>query len=396
MSKLLKQNMLRRKINDGVKIKTAFINHDISKWKEKSLYFEIKADPFFENPVVIVINDTGIADDVRYQKYKFALNYFNESGYQAVEGYSSDRYPRVDLYEQFDIIFISDINMTQFSGGHSFELACEMSLGCYLPYGMHLSGNSGYHFNLSRFEKLWRWFFESQEILDLKKSFTNQLFGNERVVGYINFDQYLFEDKQENEHKQNECGIIYAPHWTNGDEWDFEFGTFNWSAPVVLDLMVSNPQDYFWYRPHPLLDISVREQWPQSKKIDREWYFYFIDEISRLSNVRTIIGPEYIHCFKMSRALITDSVSFLGEYLPAQKPVVALMQDKSSYNKFGKQIVDSYYIARNPTELYSAYENVIKLGNDPMASEREMRLNYLFLNDKSTVASKIIRSITVF
>jgi CDP-glycerol glycerophosphotransferase (TagB/SpsB family) len=103
---------------------------------------------------------------------------------------------------------------------------------------------------------------------------------------------------------------------------------------------------------------------------------------------------DYFKLFAGSTALITDSGSFLAEYLPTQKPVLVLESESSvGYNEMGQKIVDAYYHAKTAQEVRSFISENIELHIDPKRKDRERIARELGLAHLPAAAITILEDI---
>ena len=86
--------------------------------------------------------------------------------------------------------------------------------------------------------------------------------------------------------------------------------------------------------------------------------------------------------------MITDCVSFLGEYLPSKKPLIHLVSDFNPFNEFGKSFIDSFYKAHDFEEFSQIFNEVVVLKNDYKRDERLDKIKILY-DEKTTVTDKI-------
>ena len=99
-----------------------------------------------------------------------------------------------------------------------------------------------------------------------------------------------------------------------------------------------------------------------------EDYYKIWDESPNSIHYR---GSDYLGLFLHTDALITDSGSFLAEYLVTNKPVLLLESDNSvRYNEFGEGIVNSFYSATSSDEINMFLDNTIKTGIDSLKMSR--------------------------
>ena len=83
-----------------------------------------------------------------------------------------------------------------------------------------------------------------------------------------------------------------------------------------------------------------------------------MDQWRQLKNGDVMEEGAYCGMFLESDAMIMDSVSFLVEYLYANKPLLFLRGHKQAFNEFGKQVIDIHYNALGTDE--EAIEQFIK------------------------------------
>ena len=98
---------------------------------------------------------------------------------------------------------------------------------------------------------------------------------------------------------------------------------------------------------------------------------------------------DYFGIFKNSDALITDSSSFLSEYLPTKMPVIHLISENMvAQNSISKVTSAHYYQAHDLKELEFYLNDVIINKNDPMKEKRIEDIGILTIDGNS--ASSII------
>ena len=98
----------------------------------------------------------------------------------------------------------------------------------------------------------------------------------------------------------------------------------------------------------------------------------------------------YLELFQTSEALITDSISFLVEYLPTQKPIIQLFNKMHHpYNLIGERISQILYKSTNNEELDTLFNEVIVNRNDYLKDERIKLIHNLF-DFRQSASEKII------
>lgn len=381
---------LSKKVLNGEKIKIGFICHDVNKWRFTSLYNQFIKDERFSVPEVILIHALGLDSEVKINNYISHKEYLKNLNYQVVDGYCQESLQaKSEIYKNFDIVFYSDPNMTQYSAGHVIENISWDCLSCYIPYGFFISGNDDYGFSKKSYLCNWRWYLESSSMYDAYFSHSGRYRDNAKFVGSTMHDLII----ESNNEPRSISSVVYAPHWTNAEKWGlFEYGTFAWSAKAILQIAKLNPNTTFYYRPHPLLHISIIEGWDQAGKISKEFYTQFLAEFLNLSNVVDISNIDYIEYFNCCDLLILDSVSFMAEFFKTHKPVILLRRENSFYSKLGQIIASTYYQVYSPEELISAYEMLLT-GEDPLHNYRSTKYKQLFGDDSQAASEKIYSDI---
>lgn len=91
-----------------------------------------------------------------------------------------------------------------------------------------------------------------------------------------------------------------------------------------------------------------------------------------LPNARVYEEGDYHGLFVDSDILVTNRISFIGEYLPSGHTVILPQNgDSVGYNELGRLITDTYYKAYDREELVSVITDVAVKGNDPLREKRE-------------------------
>ena len=84
--------------------------------------------------------------------------------------------------------------------------------------------------------------------------------------------------------------------------------------------------------------------------------------------------------------MITDSVSFLAEYLPSGNPLYfADREDRAKLSDVGEGIIDSYYSGKDSADMRKFVTDVVINGNDPLREARaDATRRYLNINEASS------------
>ena len=122
-----------------------------------------------------------------------------------------------------------------------------------------------------------------------------------------------------------------------------------------------------------------------------EKYYKFWDNSE---NTDYIKNGDYLDLFKISDALITDSGSFLAEYLPTGKPLLLLQSKKTvGYNEFGNKIIQSYYKASKWEDIEFFITKVIVMNGDYMKEQRNQLIPFVLPNVNMNAGELIVNNI---
>ncbi len=119
----------------------------------------------------------------------------------------------------------------------------------------------------------------------------------------------------------------------------------------------------FVFKPHPNLRNAVVES-GSMKSYDE--YEEYLDKWRSLPNANVIEESDYLKLFETSDAMIMDSISFVGEYLYVQKPLLFLTRKEQHFNDLGKVLMEAHYTTdgRDYMNIDMFIQNVVINGDD--------------------------------
>ena len=335
---------LKNKLKKGEKLNVVFYVYDETKWKCQSLYDLLEKDGKFDVKVLVTKtacqdtkNSSYISNEDVIKTYKF----FADKGISVHYAYDTEHSAFIP-FEKFnpDIIFYQHPWYVKTEQG---PVVCsKFALTCYVPYYFPIE-TADIDCNL-RFHS----YVENYYILDeytrskyLKKNMN--LEQKLKIVGYPYLDYFNNKNIREGEY------IIYAPHWTVGDN-GLAYGTFKWSGEYILNYAQSHPEIKWIFKPHPLLKKALTDFGLMSEQETEEYYKKWGE-----LGIKYESG-NYLGLFEESKMMITDCSSFLGEYFVTEKPLIHLMSEKSQFRKSDNPILKTYYRANNLDELQKLLE----------------------------------------
>lgn len=370
-------NRLQRKYRNGEKINVVFYLYDETKWKCQSLYDLLKKDERFDVKILVTRNSAKNVDNPSYQtiaevetNYKKMLN----KGLDVELAYDLTNDKHIP-FKKFapDIIIYQHPWYVETSQG---PVACsKFALTYYVPYFFpNSSSEIEYNLRFHQYIQKYCVFNELTKNLYQKKSLNNSK--NIIVTGFPFLD--YFKNNLIKEKKY----IIYAPHWTVGNQ-GISYSTFEWSGKFLLEYAKQHKEYQWVFKPHPLLKKALIDKKIMTKNEAENYYNTWAD-----IGLKHEKG-EYLDLFNQSKMLITDCGSFLGEYFFTGQPVIHLIsQNATPYNETINQIIKHYYRANDLIELGKLLSELPQ--NDTM---KTARINALENYTKFSAAENILEDI---
>ena len=386
-----KEELLKQKAKNGEKIKVIFLVNYASKFGVESIYYSMLESEIFD-PYILVVHPRDNLFEENPIYFKEALenyNIFKERGYRTLFAYNMENMKAIDI-ENFkpDIIFINNPNMYQISIFKNININLKY-LTCYINYSINVVNQDKYHYKHLHINTCYKMFAETYYCYKKHMNINNGF--NTVLTGYPKLDSYkkdigkcIIPKKIDNGNKI----VIYAPHWSIRDS--DELATFHLYHKYFMKLLKENPNINFVFKPHPDLRYRIID----SKIMDIEYYENYIKEWDNSNNGIYISDGGYIDLFRKSSCLITDSGSFIAEYLPSENPCIYLINPEkenlieNTFNDFAKPIVNSYYLCYNEEDINKYFNEIIINENDYMKDKRLNLIKDSFINIGS--AGKII------
>lgn len=368
----------------GRKIRIGFLVNEPAKWQYQSLYEQLEQSDYFE-PVVLVtqllLNHEGRQNFYKTIDDCFA---FFESKHLNVRYVYDIQNKKYTASEDFnvDILFYQqpwEVDDSQ----HPFR-ASKTALTCYVPYGLHLVEFFGSY--MSHFHQLlWLMFVEDANQIQRFSKLVNAQIFNCAVVGYPKLDAY-FSANESIAISSVKPVLIYAPHHSV-EASSLGCATFQTTGLAILALAQKYQEQIYWiFKPHPRFKTAVISNGIMSEQEITDYY-------SEWEKIGTIYDSgDYIGLFKQSSGMITDCISFLGEYLPSGNPLFHLLADKRPFNDFAKSFIDSYYQIEDIKQLDEALHRVIIEHQDEKREERQSKIPLLF-DEKEQASTKIVQKL---
>ena len=354
----------------GEKIRVLFIVSEIAKWKEQSLYEAMEQSGEFY-PIVGISawnKQSGLSVEELEAVHRRAEAFFDRMGDRCVRTVTCDNGEKTyhDLSEfNPDIVFYTE-QWSPCPKQHPFEVS-KYALTCFLPYYVPDFGITQIdcHQQVERMSWVYFCLGESWAKLYRRSLFLTCHCNKFVVTGHPALD--TFYKQRDRRPKKNY--VIYAPHFAFPHPLQQEYyliGTFEWSGMEMLRYAEAHPEIKWVFKPHPILRGLLSEFGVMSKAEVDDYY-------QRWERIGlACYDSDYQNLFLESRAMITDSGSFLPEYGSTGRPVIRLLCSKNKHvpPRAAKDVYDTYYQARNLPELRLALQLVVEGCEDPMREER--------------------------
>jgi glycosyltransferase involved in cell wall biosynthesis len=380
---------IKKSVKNGNKLKIGFLVNDNTKWNGDSLKEEFDKYGNIEFKLYLTITGRDKSRAKTAQTYLKEREFFLKIDPNLVDLYDVKFGRRIPL-SKFD----NDLIFYQQPWGmkHLPRKHLGQSLALNMHYGYSVYANTKKQFNMEEFHPfLWKYF--SQSELHKKVHLKHNPDAKRQLVvtGYPKLD--VFYSKQKAECKIWPSGnaaqkrVIYAPHhsMTRGTK----ISTFDWNYDLLFDLAKENPEIDWVYKPHGKLKYVVERHQVMSFEAYAEYEKAWND----LKNGVVYDKGAYFDIFKTSDAMITDSGSFLGEYMLTDKPIIWLYSDDSMpLNAVGADLSRSFYKVTNREEIVDVFNEVVVKGNDWLSDVRREVIESHF-SKKEMAAEKIVNYI---
>lgn len=380
-------------------IRVGFIVCSPAKWSANSLFLALKDNPAFDCGFICCLSDT----DLRLKKPKRRLQYNGMREFFAALGpiWHDLYHDKMDRMHDpasidCDIVFIQ-----QPWGMQDFpRLLSGRILSAYLHYGFAIISNDRMQFQLPDFHRyLWAYFAQTEahaRTISADKNETVLLPCKVQAVGYPKLDGYLIPANKNAGHglwprslSKTRKRVIFAPHHAVGAA-TLNMATFHWSSPTILDLARQYPEMDFILKPHPNLAHAYKNRKNYGGQSYEQWSVTW----RNMPNCGVFDSGLYFDLFNSSDLMITDSGSFLAEYLPTGQPIIRLVSSGAQpFNASGQQLNDAFYVADDSTGLQQVFKQIAVGKTDPLASVRQDKRSLILPFDKPA-AEMIIDSIS--
>ena len=364
---------VRRKAALGVPLRVLFVVDNISKWKTQKLYDAMDASPLYE-PMVGLTLGPGISFPDLHTRLETEKAFYGSRGCKVYALYDAETGENIPVSSlKPDIVFYQECCAGLCRGQCVYDVS-RFALTMYIPYSIE---------------------YETVNAIYRKPNFQDQLFLNicwnsvrEKYVKGLSFPfsragrivglGYPFIDELLQDLNCTGDFVIYAPHFSfpvKGVTRPLTIGTFMETGAEILKYAQRHPEIQWVFKPHPGLrsDLEQNGGWTRAE-VDA--YYSAWEQLG--------VGcytSDYPYYFARSRAMITDSASFLLEYPVTQKPLIWLVNDgqEKTTTPFVEPLFATFYKVSGGRGLVETLDEVIVQHKDPLRRARVSELNTLNL-----------------
>ncbi|BBL62202.1 CDP-glycerol glycerophosphotransferase family protein [Methanobrevibacter arboriphilus] len=365
--------------------------------KDESFNVTVLLVPFKTISYNVYKNDR--LHDSQLEEYNDNYNYFKSKGFNTIKAYDESTNSLIDIELELmpDIIFY----MSPWEGilppEYRMHNLPQNIIYCYIPYSMYLSKLKNDQFNRPLQKKAWKIFAQTPLHKQLAIKYSNNKGSNVLVTGYPKMDP-LIKNTEGNMPKiwksegSEKIRIIWAPHYSIGKDENVKlaFSTFEYNYKFFYEYAKKHPEIEWIFKPHPKL-IYAGERMPDNENFKLENLKEYYKKWDELPNATVYERGDYLNVFKNSDAMITDSISFLAEYLYAKHPGLLLTRPEQEFNEFGEIIKEGWYKSdgKDLDGIEKFINDVLIEGKDNLKNERD-NIYFAYLNKNGVSASQNI------
>lgn len=351
----------------GRSVRVLFLVSDVSKWKCQSVYDAMAGSGRYDPCMLcdVTTDEWKLPRNDRAHAFRERVDYFRKRGMSVAEGYdpSSDRTMPLSSFRP-DVVFYQQ--PWQMPKNRLPQSVSRRALTCYVSYAVQNYGSLDVNCRQDFHRSLYAYFVQSSAWADC---FAADMKATGPFATELVATGHPMLDLVPRNSPSADGPVIYAPHWTvdtGKTSYLVPIGTFSWSGAAVLEYAKRHSGMGWVFKPHP----NLRRQLVASgfmSDAEAEGYYRQWAKIGAVC-----LDGDYMKWFAESRAIVTDSGSFLPEYAATGKPVVRLAPPGGGVQTLEphRRLFASFYEAHSPEEFLGVMKEVLEEGRDPLAAER--------------------------
>ena len=354
------------------KIRVLFLVSEISKWKTQTLFDLLKINPKYEPIIALTLGDFQwkLPKDKKIEILYKNKEFFESKGMECVLAYDIKKHKAIPL-DKFDADLVFYQQPWRIASVHLPENVSKYALTFYVPYFVPNYGKLDMDCQQELHKTVLRYYTLDKEYEIIYRKAMIPSIGRPVGLGHTALDFYYLNKN----YKPTKKYVIYAPHHSINN---FEnYSTFLDNGKEILEYAKKHPEINWAFKPHPTLKYRLIKDKVMAEDEVKNYY----NEWEKIATC--CYTSDYSELFLESKALITDSASFLVEYFCTKKPVIHLISDKCKIKPIEpfKRIIDTFYKVHNLDEMYKVFDDILIKNDDYNKKQRLKVLKDSGLND---------------
>ena len=341
------------------RIRIVFLSFYIEAWDALAdIYRKMLTDPRFE-PIVVSI-PRRLTGETDYSGEERVSEFYDAQGIDHLRfDFADSTVGTAKLRELApDYVFLNYPWQRNYQPGYRAEVLSEFTKVCQVPYYsfalVNEPGDDGvapYLYTQRSHQLSSLIFTQDAAVVD---AFAKTSRGNKHVhlTGSAKIDSLVANSVGA---KRDRYTMVWAPHHSYSPHW-LNFGTFASMHKDMLHFAETHQDIDIVMRPHPFMFGTLVEREVVNKAELDDWLFAF----NALPNTSIETGGDFGHLFKSCDLLLTDGISFIGEYpLIAKKPAVFLEnKDHWTFSPIGEIAVKANWRIDSFAQFVERFDDI--------------------------------------
>ena len=383
IQKCFRQN--ERTLSKCDKIQVGFIFTVPYIWAFDSLYWCMERHERFE-PFIIVMPPYN--DMQGKHSYSTNLQLVREKGYRFIESFdlAENKYLPFPMIKQLGIVF-HQLSYSVYPDPYRIELFPISTMNALVSYGtLTINPTNQFFYHNAGQRCFWKFLCETEFHVKINRDVLELGELNSIRCGIPRLDAIYDSDSVQAvlEQKKKEYSIVWAPHYqTSLVEGKAALATMDMNKDFFLDYAAKHPETYWYVRAHPNFYRHGVEFGLFENVEDIDAY---LSKWAALDNAELALDMDVPTLFALSDMLITDSSTFLTDYLFFDKPLLRLIrgEEEDFWNEYGNLLVSHIPTVRG--DDFAAIEEFVRTKPPMDKTLFDEYLDYYKYNGNKTAA----------
>ena len=352
------------------RIRVIFLTFYFEAWDALAdIHDQMLADSRFDLKVISI--PRRFSSEAEFAEEDQVDEFFDNIGVKHLRFNESDSFTNLAKLREMapDYVFINYPWQRNYPPGYRVEQLSEFTKVCYVPYySLQLVNELGEegvapHLYQQRSHQLASLIFTQDA--NVREAYAHTERGNDHV--YLTgtpkldaqFRQVQSGDKRWPIADNGNYRVLWAPHHSYSHTW-LNFGVFSQIYLQMLDFAKTHPQVDLVMRPHPLMFDTLVDR----EVINQGGLAAWLDAWNSLPNTDIDSDGNVAQLFAATDLLVTDGISFLGEYpLATGKPAIFIENPNHwPWSPMGELVAAANIKVHTFEEFEDAFNNIRKNG----------------------------------